>query len=263
MSIFLKCSKILRKFAGSKWQLALSEEAYRKLRGLPSGMPSAEVSKLLRDMMLQSIGPYTDNLVVEVLGTVETQELQVQVSIKDLGETSQMPLRSALRLRPVRTLKHIVDIPTSTVLAVQSTAPVIEAVNDPTIGNTTQVHQGSTVNAIYLRVEVISTTTFSQVPRIYMAVFKNPGNNFSVPNSNAAGSADTKRYIIHQEMIMVDGVPDISEFPRTLFNGVIRIPPRLKRFGYNDKLVVLLQNGAGETTGIVNACVQCIYKEFV
>ena len=165
-------------------------------------------------------------------------------------------------IRPVQSLKHIVDVPTSAVLAVQSVVPVIEAVAAPTLAGTTQVNEGSTVNSIYLRVEVIATTSFSQVPRIYMAVFKNPGNNFNSPNSNGAGGQDQKRYIIHQEMIMLDGVPDVSEFPRTLFNGVLKIPPRLKRMGYGDKLVVLLQNGAGETTGITNACVQCIYKEY-
>ena len=174
-----------------------------------------------------------------------------------------MPGRGFNRsIRPVQSLKHIVDIPTSAVLAVQSVAPIAIAVNTPTLGTTTDIHNGSTINAVYLRVEVIATTSFSQVPRIYMAVFKNPGNNLTNPNANGAGSSDAKRYIIHQEMIMVDGVPDVSEFPRTLFNGVIRIPPRLKRFGYNDRLVVLLQNGAGETTGITNACVQSIYKEY-
>ena len=175
-----------------------------------------------------------------------------------------MPRRFNRAIRPVQSLKHIVDIPTSTVLAVQSAAPVIIATPDPDLTQVAEVQEGSTVNALYLRVEVISTTSFTQVPRIYMAVFKNPGNGLAAPNANGAGSSDNKRYIIHQEMIMVSGAPfaNNSEFPRTLFNGVIKIPPRLKRFGYNDRLAVLLQNGAGETTGIVNACVQAIYKEY-
>ena len=166
-------------------------------------------------------------------------------------------------IRPVQSLKHIIDVPTSTVLAVQSVVPVIEAGSNPSLGNPTIVNEGSTINAIYLRVEVLGTTSFTQVPRVYMAIFKNPGNNISAPNANGTGTNDAKRYIIHQEMIMISGVGlEGSGFPRTLFNGVIKIPPRLKRFGYNDELQVLLQNGAGETTGIANVCVQCIYKEF-
>ncbi len=171
-----------------------------------------------------------------------------------------MPGR-ALRLRPVQSLKHIVDVATSAVLAVVSVVPVIEVVASPALGTTTQVNEGSTINAIYLRVEVLATNVFAGVPRLYMAVFKNPGNNLSVPNSNGTGSSDNKRYVIHQEMVMTGG-NETSAFPRTVFSGVIKILPRLKRFGYNDKLVVILQNGSGETTGINNACVQCIYKEF-
>ncbi len=166
-------------------------------------------------------------------------------------------------IRPVQSLKHIVDIPTSTVLAVQSVVPIVQAIDSPSIGNTNNVAQGSTINAIYLRVEVLGTTSFTQVPRVYMAVFKNPGNNLSAPNANGTGPSDAKRYVIHQEMVMISGTGlEGSGFPRTLFNGVIKIPPRLKRFGYNDRLVVLLQNGAGETTGIANACVQTVFKEY-
>jgi len=173
-----------------------------------------------------------------------------------------MPRHSALRLRPVQSVKHIVDTASSTILAVLTAVPVVIAVDNPVLAQVTNVASGSTVSSIFLRVEIISTTSYTQVPRVYMTVFKNPGNNLGSPNANASGSDDAKRYIIHQEMAMVSGVPATSEFPRTLFQGVIKIPPRLKRFGYNDRLVVLLQNGVGETTGIANVCVQCIYKEF-
>ncbi len=169
--------------------------------------------------------------------------------------------RGALAIRPVRSLKHIIDVATSAVLAVVSTVPVIETVPTPGLGNPTQVHEGSTVNAVYLRVEALATNIFAGVPRVYMSVFKNPGNNLVSPNPNASGIQDTKRYIIHQEMTMLSGAT-LEGFPRTVFQGVILIPKRLRRFGYNDRLSVLLQNGTGETTGISNVCVQCIYKEF-
>lgn len=165
-------------------------------------------------------------------------------------------------IRPVQSLKHIVDVPTSLVFAVQSVIGVIHATPDPTLADTDEVHEGSTVNAIYLRVEAISTTSFSQVPRIYLAVFKNTTGTLTNPSANGTGNSNAKKLIIHQEMVMMSGVPATSEFPRTVFNGVIKIPPRLKRFGFNDRLNILLQLGAGETTGIVNACVQAIYKEY-
>lgn len=174
-----------------------------------------------------------------------------------------MAPRFSPSLHPVVSLKHIVDVPSSTVLAVQSSIPIIEAEDTPTLASPTSVANGSRVNAIYLRVEVLGTTSFTQVPRVYMAVFKNPANNLISPNSNGSGPNDNKKFIIHQEMVMISGTGlEGSGFPRTLFVGVIKIPPRLRRFGFNDRLNVLLQNGAGETTGIANVCVQAIYKEF-
>jgi len=167
-----------------------------------------------------------------------------------------------LGLRPVNSLKHIVDTATSTVLATISTVPVIQAVDNPGFALSTQVNIGSTIKWIYLRVEVISTTSWTGVPRVYFTVFKNPGSNLGSPPPNAMGGDNRRKFVIHQEMTMVDGVPDVSEFPRTMFQGVIKIPPRLRRFGVGDVLNVLLQNGVGETTGIANVCVQCIYKEF-
>ncbi len=174
-----------------------------------------------------------------------------------------MAPRMRASIRPVQSRKHIVDVATSAVLAVTSSVPVIIAVDTgPLLGNPTDVKTGCTVNAIYLRVEVLATNVFSGVPRIYMMVFKNPGNGLTSPAPNGSGISDNKRYVIHQEMIMLSGAISSTGFPRTLFNGVIRIPPRLKRFGYNDRLAVQLQNGSGETTGITNACVQCIFKEY-
>ncbi len=173
-----------------------------------------------------------------------------------------MPSRG-LRLRPVSSLKHIVDVPTSAILAVVSTIPVITAVDNPSLANVAEVKQGSTVNAIYLRVEVMATNQFSGVARVYLSVFKDPGDNLGMPNPNGSGPDDRKKFIIHQEMILLAGtLSGTPNIPRTMFQGVIRIPPRLKRFGSNDRLEIGLQNGAGETTGITNACVQCIYKEF-
>jgi len=173
-----------------------------------------------------------------------------------------MPFRRMSSIRPVQSRKHIVDVATSVVLAVATSVPVIITVDTgPLLGNPTDVKNGSTVNAIYLSIEVFATNAYSGVPRVYFTVFKNPGNNLTAPAPNGAGISDNKRYIIHQEMIMV-GNGAMTSFPRTLFKGVVRIPPRLKRFGANDRLAIQLQNGAGETTGISNACVQAIYKEY-
>ncbi len=58
-------------------------KGYKESLGLPESISSPELSKLLIDMMLKSSGGYTGNQVVEVLGTVETQDLRLQVSTKE------------------------------------------------------------------------------------------------------------------------------------------------------------------------------------
>jgi len=62
-------------------------------------------------------------------------------------------------------------------------------------------------------------------------------------------------------MIMVASAADV-QIPRTMFQGVIKIPPKLKRFGVDDRLLVAFQHDSAETTGITSVCVQCIYKEY-
>ncbi len=177
-----------------------------------------------------------------------------------------MPYRSnrALRLRPVNSLKHVVDVSTSAVAGVVSTIPVVVAVDNPVFTAPADVHIGCTVSAIFLRVEVLNVGGAAvDVPRVYMAVQKNPGNEHPAANPSSIGDSDLRKFIIHQEMTMTTTLTgNDSSFPRTMFQGVIRIPPRLKRFGVNDRLIVTFAYSAAETSGVTNVCIQCIYKEF-
>ncbi len=174
-----------------------------------------------------------------------------------------MPRSRGLGLRPVDSRKHVVDVASSTVLAVLTAIPIIEVQDSPVLSGVTQVSPGSTVNAIYLRVEAMATNQWSGVPRIYMAVYKDPGGNAGNPDPNSIGDDDRKRFVIHQEMTMLAGtLSGTDNFPRTMFQGVIKLPPRIRRMGYGDRVRVLLQNGTGESTGLASVCVQCIYKEF-
>ncbi len=96
-----------------------------------------------------------------------------------------------------------------------------------------------------------------------MAVSKNPGNEHVIANPSSIGDSDLRRYVLHQEMTMISAVvTNGSTFPRTMFVGVIKIPRGFKRMGINDRLLCSFALDDGELTGIVNACVQCIYKEF-
>ena len=108
-----------------------------------------------------------------------------------------------------------------------------------------------------MKVECVNTeATQGVLPNVYLAVFKNPGGNLTNINANAVGSSDDKRYVIHQEMIMLQKQTDSN--PRILFNGVIIIPRNYKRFGPNDLLNVIIDSPGVD----LDACLQVHYKEF-
>ncbi len=164
--------------------------------------------------------------------------------------------RRGLNLRPVNRIKHVVDIQGGIAAGgAGTTLTLIIATDTPDLASASEVETGSTVNAIYLKVEMNATTSAS-LSNAYMYVGKNPGGNLTMPEANVVGVSDNKKYIIHQEMVMFQQVNNSN--PRTLFNGVIVLPRGYKRQGPNDLLVLRLF-----TPGVaVNFCIQCHYKEF-
>ncbi len=168
-----------------------------------------------------------------------------------------MPFRSrGNRLRPVNSEKHIRTQQIGGVLDNQNVLNLAIAVPNPdTTANAEQVQVGSTIIGIYLKVEV-SPTTEGALPNFYMAVAKNPGNTFVFPKVNVLGLSDLKKFVIHQEMVMLSN--SSTPIPRTVFAGVIRIPRGYKRMGVNDR-IVLLTFAPGVNTEI---CYEVIYKEF-
>lgn len=162
-------------------------------------------------------------------------------------------------LRPIHRLKHVVDIQTAVPVNTQVTNTLIVAKDAPVLAQTPEVETGSKVNAIFLTVEVVaSETSTTATPNLYLIVFKNPGNTFSMLDGNKIGTSDLKRFVIHQEMVMINALDGGS--PRNAFKGVIMIPRGYRRFGPDDTLRLQLFI---PSTGIaVNACAQCHYKEF-
>ncbi len=159
------------------------------------------------------------------------------------------------RLRPVNRIKHVIDKQGAVVIATVNVTNLIFAVNSPALANTPEVVTGSTVNGIYLRVE-INATTSAALPNAYMMIFKNVGGNLTAPAANLVGGSDNKRFVIHQEMVMLQQQDGSN--PRTLFNGVIVIPRGYRRFGPDDRLELhILSPGV-----TLNLCLQCHYKEF-
>jgi len=177
-----------------------------------------------------------------------------------------MSMRRAIRMRPVNSLKHVIDSNGAITAAVQSVNDIIlaDANPDPEV-SPTKVDIGSVINSIYLRVEAVAIIAAGGIDNLYMAVIKNPSSEISIPNIDKVGISNDRKWVIHQEMIMTGqagGNPGAANIPRTVFKGVIKIPQKYRRFGVKDKLQVLLQHRIGEATQSTDFCLQAIYKEF-
>lgn len=159
------------------------------------------------------------------------------------------------RLHPVNSVKHIFDKQGGLGAGTTVFENLILSKDAPVLANTEEVQTGSTVHGMFLNVQV-SATSSGALANVYLVIYKNPGGNLAAITPNAMGASDNKRFVIHQEMIMVE--KNITGVPRTLFKGVIKIPRNYKRNGYNDKLIAaLLAPGVS-----MDYCIQCIYKEF-
>ncbi len=108
---------------------------------------------------------------------------------------------------------------------------------------------------MYIRCEAYATTA-GALANIYMLIGKSPGANITLPNPNVVGINDNKRFVIHQEMVMLE--QSVNGNPRTLFNGVVVMPRGYRRNGPNDR-TSLFTFAPGVNT---NICVQAHYKEF-
>ncbi len=169
-------------------------------------------------------------------------------------------------MRPVNSFKHIVESNGAVSAANASITDLVVAVTDPKPGTSpTECNIASTVGAIFLNVQVVGEIGAGGVDNIYMAVVKNPGNNFVFPDVDLLGISDLRKYVIHQEMIMTGqagGNPGAANIARTMFKGVILIPRGYKRNGFQDRIQVILQHRSGEQTQVTNFCIEAIYKEF-
>ncbi len=161
-------------------------------------------------------------------------------------------------LHPVHRIKHVIDQQAGLIGGTQQRFGIITAVDAPVLANPTEVETGSKVNGIYLKIEGYATAG-GALSNLYMYVYKNSGNNLqasSIPDANVVGTSDNKKFVFHQEMIMMQ--QQTFGNPRTLFQGVIVIPKGMRRQGINDSTeIAILSPGVN-----ASVCFQCIYKEF-
>ncbi len=158
-------------------------------------------------------------------------------------------------LRPINRIKHVVDQQFVTPGGTALDHTIAFASNTPDLTTAAEVETGSTIRSFFQTIEVNNTSTAGILANAYAMWFKNPGGNLTFPNPNAVGIDDNKKYVFHQEMIMLQ-MQDNSN-PRTLFKGVMRIPRHMQRMAPNDLIQVRIFSPGIEITG----CIQDHYKE--
>ncbi len=166
--------------------------------------------------------------------------------------------RSRMAMRPINRVKHVVDISQTVAAAAGATAIIALATDTSTLANVSGVETGSKINGFYIRFEVASNeATTAGIPNFYFYLAKNPGGNVSLPAANTVGSSDNKRFVVHQEMTMIENKGAGSN-ARTVFNGVVVVPKGMRRMAPNDIWTIQTLCPVLDTA----QCVQVHYKEF-
>ncbi len=164
-----------------------------------------------------------------------------------------------MAVRPIQRIKHVVDSSATVGAGTDHPFVLAKAVDAPVLANRTECITGSKINGFYIRVEVASNEAIDlgAIPNAYLMVSKNPGANLTLPSPNAVGVSDNKRFVIHQEMTMIENKGQGSN-ARTLFNGVVVVPKGMRRMGPND-----IWNCTCLVPALNSAlCLQSHYKEF-
>ncbi len=165
----------------------------------------------------------------------------------------------SMALRPINRIKHVVDNSATIAQGTTGSFTLAIANDDPVLANTTEVLTGAKINGFYIRFEIASNEAIDlgAIPNVYLIISKNPGGNVTMPVANAVGASDNKRFVIHQEMSMIENKGQGSN-ARTLFNGVVVVPKGMRRMGPNDLWQVRTFVPALATV----QCLQAHYKEF-
>ncbi len=167
--------------------------------------------------------------------------------------------RARMALRPINRIKHVVDASATVAAAAVNAFNIATATDTPALGSNPAVETGSKINGFYIRVEIASNEAIDlgAIPNVYLMISKNPGGNLTMPAPNAVGVSDNKRFVIHQEMSMIENKGQGSN-ARTLFNGVVVVPRGMRRMGPLDEWRCSILCPALNTA----QCFQAHYKEF-
>ncbi len=157
--------------------------------------------------------------------------------------------RRGLGLRPINSVKNILDGTFLGVAAGATTSVALAQVVNSYAGGVIEVPIGAKISSIYLFVQVLPTLGTANVDWF---VAKVP-TGVALPIPGATGGSVARKYILHEEKGIPGNAGD-GAYPLT-FKGVIKIPRGRQRFAEGDFIFLQIRG-----VDIYNACVKCIYK---
>ncbi len=154
-----------------------------------------------------------------------------------------------MSLRPINSVKNIVDSTSFGVAAGTNQTVTVGTVVNAYAGGVSEIPIGAKVSSIYLFVQMV---TDSAVGNVDFYVAKRPAG-VVLPTPGASGGVTARKYILHEEK-GIPGYQSIGASPLT-FRGVIKIPRGRQRMAEGDDITVQLRGSA-----VYSFCVKCIYK---
>jgi len=159
--------------------------------------------------------------------------------------------------RPINSVKHIIDSSGQLAVGLESVTDVVNTVNARSVITVpNEVENGATVGSIFVSIYVLGSSG-STSGLIDWYIWKKPGDAIqagTVPTPGNTGVSQLRRFIFHEEK----GLSATQDGTPMVFKGVIRIPPRFRRMGQQDKIQIVILS----SEEIMDFCVKAIYKSF-
>ncbi len=156
-----------------------------------------------------------------------------------------------MALRPINSVKNIVDGTFLTVAAATSTNVVLATAVNDYAGAVNECPIGSKISSFYIFVQIQQQAVNSNVD-FYIA--KGPKDVFNArPIPGATGGTLQRKYILHEEKGLPGPMNNGS--PPLTFRGVLKVPRGRQRMAEEDVLWLEARGAAA-----YDMCVKCIYK---
>ncbi len=164
--------------------------------------------------------------------------------------------RRSNNLRPVDSNKNIVFLTGSTVTASNNIIIIALTVDNALLATATQVERGCTINNVWMSLDVCGLNATGINNQIAMYIMKDPGTNLTPPLASTEGTSNEKKFIFWERQAMVMRNQDGNNPYH--WEGWIKIPKVYRRFGADDRLLLLIRNTTPTSTGHFTC--QFIYK---